>query len=238
MRRSVVGALGLTMLLIAGACSSGDDFHLGNALTLRRQVSNQTGRQDLSLADHLAVGIELCDGAVNDRARLLELSDDLGLGSYSSIDTGAAALWRGAYEVCPEVIDGDATTPPFDVAAAVGPRIVEVDGIPAAFPQDFADITLLDSQLVEWREGVEFGLYSTAPLEADVVLAALVESLPDGWTAGEMLGPARDIAGFDTWSVDVTGFGWSGTMDALAGPPGVFGEPDRETFVILVFVPA
>ena len=237
MSRSKLMTALAVLVVVAVSCSSGHDFTVGNALTLRREVNLQTGRQHLSIADYVEIGTELCDGAVNDRARLVELSAIHGLGAYADDNTGAAALWRGAYQTCPDEIDGDGTEAPFDRAVVLPPDIVEVDGFPSAFPE-FADVGLLDSQIVEWREGVELGLYSTTTLEATEALETLQAGLPEGWTSGELFGPVTDIAGFDTFSIDISGFGWQGTMDALTGPSGVFGEPDRTTFVIIVLVPA
>ena len=69
-------------------------------MTVRRQINNQTGRQHLSLADYLVVGTDLCDGAVNDDARLREFADELDLTTYVDVDTAAAALWRKDSPAC------------------------------------------------------------------------------------------------------------------------------------------
>jgi len=228
----------LASLLVLASCSSAepDEFTLTEALVLRRQINNQTGHQHLSLADYMTIGTELCEGAVNNSSRLLAIADAQTLGVFTDNETAASAMWVAGQQICPDVFDDENTTPPFPSAPGLPPRSIEVEGLPAAFP-DFADITILDSALTHWREGVELGIFSTAEQSAADALTTLSGSLPAGWVAGEVVGPVVDVGGFGTYSIDVEGNGWKGTMDALSGAPGSFGEPGRETYLIIVFVP-
>ena len=228
----------LVGVLVVSSCSSSeaDDFNLTDALVLRRQINNQTGHQHLSLADYLTVGAELCDGAVNNIDRLVAIAAEQSVGVFTSNETAASAMWVAGQQICPDIFDDDNNTPPFQAAPFLPPRSSEVSGLPSAFPE-FSDIELLDFTISKWREGVELVLDSTAEQSAPDVLMSLAADLPVGWVAGELLGPVVDAGGFDAYSIDVEGNGWKGTMDALSGEPGSFGQVGRETFVILVFVP-
>jgi len=223
-------------MLTSCRSSEPDEFTLTEALILRRQINNQTGHQHLSLADYVAIGTELCDGVVNDSSRLLAIADEQSIGVFTDDETAASSMWVAGQQICPDVFDDDNTAPPFPSAPGLPPRSIEVEGLPTAFP-DFTDLTLLDSLISHWRDRVELGIYSTAEQSALDVLTMLSEGLPTGWVAGEIIGPVIDFGGFATYSIDVEGNGWKGTMDALSGQPGSFGEPGRETYVIIVFVP-
>lgn len=228
----------LVGVLALSSCSSSeqDDFTLTEALLLRRQINNQTGHQHLSLADYLTIGTELCEGAVNDSDRLLTIADEQSIGVFTDDETAATAMWVAAMQICPAVFEDDNEAPPFPSAPGLPPRSIEVDGLPSAFPP-FTDIGVLDAPISHWRDGVELGVVSTAEQSASDVLTTLADGLPSGWAAGELVGPVIDVGGFETYSIDVEGNGWKGTMDALDGSPGSFGEPGRTTYVIIFLVP-
>ena len=96
----------LTAAFVIASCgSSGGDTpavttSLEDALVLRRNLTNQTGRQHLSLSDYVAIGDIACGGAVNDPDELLDVAMDWDLGEYTSAEGAANAIWVSARQVC------------------------------------------------------------------------------------------------------------------------------------------
>jgi len=253
-------ALGFALIAFLGACGSSDvvsdadttsagafrtdggEFTaLENALTVRESVTNQTGRQDLSLTDYIVIGDAVCRGAINDPEQLLELSRTWNLGVFTSDAQGAAALWTAARQYCVDRFDPDT------LAAGPGPGVAgngsgpapptQLDTLPAAIGE-FVDIEVLDSPPIFWREGIDLSIASTTAMSGQEAVEHFRTQFPAGWTVNEVVGPVLDRAGFNMWSIDVDGPGWSGVVDVLEGPPGSFGNPERTTFVLIFFVPA
>jgi len=253
-------AVGFALVTFLGACGSADEASntdpaapgefrtsggeftsLENALTVRESVTNGTGRQDLSLTDYILIGDAVCRGAVNDPEQLLELSRTWNLGVFTSDAQGAAALWLAARQYCadrfdqdtlaagPDLTDGGSDTGP--------PPPTQLDVLPAAFSQ-FVDIGVLDSSTISWREGVDLSIAATTELTALDTVEHFRTQFPTGWTINEVVGPVVDRAGFNMWSIDVDGPGWTGVVDVLEASPGSFGDPDRTTFVLIFFVAA
>lgn len=237
--RAILLTVVTTMLFVAACGSSEDDdgFVIEDALEMRRSVSNQTGRQHVSLAHYQQLGTELCEGAVNDNSRLLELARQESLGAFTSDESAASNLWVSAQQLCPGAFDDENTNPPFEGAVGNPPPSTQIDGLPEAFPP-FADISGLDFAVSNWRENTELGIFSTIDLTGAEAVDLFGAAFPSGWTVANPIGPIADSAGFDTWSIDVEGQGWRGTVDVLSGPIGSFGVEDRGTYVIMVFVPA
>lgn len=253
-------ALGFVVVALLGACGSSDETadtdgtpagpfrtnggeftSLENALTVRESVTNQTGRQDLSLSDYVIIGDAVCGGAINDPEQLLELSRTWNLGAFTSDAQGAAALWTAARQYCADKFDPDTLAAGPNLASESSdpapPPPTELDVLPAAFA-DFVDVDVLDSFPIFWREGIDLSMASTTPLTAEEAVEHFRTQFASGWTVNEVLGPVVDRAGFNMWSIDIDGPGWSGVVDVLEGPPGSFGDPERTTFVLIFFIPA
>jgi len=253
-------ALGFALVAFLGACGSSDEASddaaesagafrtdggkftsLQNALTVRESVTNQTGRQDLSLTDYVIIGDAVCRGAINDPEQLLELSRTWNLGVFTSDAQGAAALWTAARQYCVDRFDPDILAAGPGLGAAgngSGPAPpTQLDAMPTAFGE-FVDIEVLDSPPIFWREGIDLSIASTTELAGPEAVEHFRTQFPAGWTVNEVVGPVVDRAGFNMWSIDIDGPRWSGVVDVLEGSPGSFGDPERTTFVLIFFVPA
>ena len=229
----------LTAAVVIASCGSsgGDtraDTSLEDALVLRRDLTNQTGRQHLSLSDYIAIGDVACGGAVNDPDEMLDLAVDWGLDEYTSAAGASNAIWMSARQICPDRFSDQNFERglPFSVGAAgVAPPSIRVEGTPPGFP-DFVDLSVLDDTTASWADGIEVAFFSTTALGGEQAVDYFRDGFPGGWTVNEVLGPVTDDAGLSMWSIDVDGNGWSGVVDVMSGD---IGAPNRDTLVLIFF---
>ncbi len=228
----------MAVALVASSCGSSNDTvptqeDLDEAHSFRIDLLNQTYREHLSLSDYIEIRDSACDGAVNDADELLALVETWGLGTYSSDNAAAKAVWLAARQVCPDEFDADnLESGPFFLPNAGGsapPTLEPIDGLPAGFPE-FVDLRVLDDWSSLWAPDEQLSIFAGTSLSEGDAVDHFSDDYLDGWTVNEVLGPIVDTGGLSNWSIDIDGFDWSGVVNVQS----MAGDATGQVSVVIV----